>query len=179
MKAYITSIGEPTTGLCFLQLAHMGFDPVVLDGPTSLWAKLQVIYNDANEDFIRIDADVIPNRNVANFWQNTHEAVWWVQSSIFDWYKQDIGTGGIHFIRKEALPALRQGIKPFSDAQRPESQMFRLSAFHEPRRCITSTVVAGLHGYGQNDVERVRQVKRERKQENYYDWDLVEALAHL
>lgn len=179
MKAFVTSIGEPTTRLCCDQLRLLGFDVVLLKDDQSLWWKLREIYNQADDDFLRVDADVVPNRNARSFWEGYTKDVWWVQARTFGWYSQDVIYSGIQFIRKEALPALRANIDRFEKAERPESQMFRLDEFHAPRRCVSSEVVAGLHGYGQGDIERVKAVKQRRRQYDNYAWELVERLAEL
>lgn len=179
MKAFVTSIGEPTTELCCSQLERYGYEVVLLQDDSTLWDKLRRIYEQADDDFLRVDADVVPNRNVGDFWQGYTRDVWWVQSRSFGWYSQDLIHGGSQFIRREALPALRANVERFKNAERPESQLYRLPEFHEPRRCVSSDVVAGLHGYGQNDLERVMAVKRRRGQYDNYDWPLVKALETL
>lgn len=177
MKAFVTSIGEPTTWLCCDQLRRYGFDVVILKDDRSLAEKLREIYTQADDDFLRVDADVVPNRRIRELVDDPLP-VWWVQARIFDWLQQDLATGGIQFIRKEALPHLREHVGRFLGAERPETQLYRLEAFHEPRRCVTSPVVAGLHGFRQGDLARVRAVKERRGQTNY-DWPLVERLEAL
>lgn len=61
MKAYVTSIGEPTTDLCVWSLERNGFETVLIQDQTTLAEKLKRIYSEADEDFVRIDADVIVN----------------------------------------------------------------------------------------------------------------------
>lgn len=180
MKAFITSIGEPTTRLCKWSLERNGFDVYVVDKDGTLAQKLKLIYELADDDFIRVDADVIPNSLITPEYLNTLDDpfIWWYQFQTFDWYKQDITHGGIQFIKKEALPALSRNISTFLTAERPESQMYRLDEFENPRRGITVDKVAGIHGYGIKDISEVKRTKARRKQTGY-DWELVEGLNTL
>lgn len=176
MKAYITSIGEPTTDLCRWSLSRQGIDTVLLlDPDTTLAEKLKFIYNDADGDFLRVDGDVIPNRNVLNIADYEPDA-WWVQGRCYGWYAQDVMYGGVQFIRREALPALRANIDKYMDAERPETEMSRLPEFYNPRRFISTDTVFGVHGWNQNDLERVKAVKERRGQSASYDWALVERM---
>lgn len=76
------------------------------------------------------------------------------------------------------MPALRDNVERFNKAERPESQLFRLEEFHNPRRCISSHLVMGIHGYGIRDLAGVKETKTRRKQSGY-DWELVERLNAL
>lgn len=175
MKAYIFSIGEPTTELCKWSLDRLGFETVVVsNNDTSLWSKLKYIYNHVNDDFLRIDADIICNKNVLKL--EPQDNCWWHQCYGWDWYAQDLNPIGINWIKKECLPALRSNIEQFENAERPESQMFRLGEFHNPRRCEVHNIIGGLHGYGQSDLDRIIETKKRRNQD--YDWELVKALPH-
>jgi hypothetical protein len=61
MKAFVTSIGEPTTDLCVWSLERNGFEVVLLNNGSLLADKLKSIYEQATDDFVRIDADVVVN----------------------------------------------------------------------------------------------------------------------
>jgi hypothetical protein len=180
LKAFVTSIGEPTTELCVWSLERNGFEVVLLQNDTSLANKLKRIYGAADFDFVRVDADVIVNN------QFTPEIVraacpsdkWWVQFKSFGWYRQNVIFGGSQFIKKEALSSLRNNIEAHLEAERPESQMFRLPEFHNPRRCISNHLVMGIHGYGIRDYSYVKATK-ERRRQTGYDWELVERLNQL
>lgn len=178
MRAVITSVGETTTDICRWSLERNGFDVFVLMDPIStLWEKLRWIYNNIDENFLRVDADVIPNRMCIPKGVTFRPInSWWVQFTTFDWFKQELTHGGVQFIYKEALPTLRSNIDKFKEAERPESQMFRLEEFDNPRRCITNSQVMGLHGYGQKDIERVKETKRRRKYYDTYDWEMYDKL---
>ncbi len=195
ITAIVTSIGEPTTDLCKWSLERSGFKVLVLKDPsTSLWAKLKWIYENTDEDFLRVDADVVPNRTLnpeylkkqgytCNCPQDkiaSSSKPWWIQFSCYDWFKQDVMYGGIQFIRKEALPALRAHVDEFEKAYRPETYLYRLEEFTKPlRRCVAVDVVAGLHGFAQNDIERVKATKEQRGQMDNYDFELARSLDEL
>lgn len=194
MLAVVTSIGEPTTDLCIWSLQRNGFTVKVIRDPySSLWEKLKHIYIGTDEDFLRVDADVIPNRKVtASYLEKqeyvydlqtvnpAHSTAWWLQFSAYDWFQQDVMHGGIQFIRKEALPALRAHVDEFERAYRPETYLYRLEEFTNPiRRCVAVNVVAGLHGFAQTDIERVKDTKERRGQMGNYDFELAERLNNL
>lgn len=176
MKAYVTSIGEPTTDLCIKALERQGFEvQLVYNEVSTLADKLAYIYAQAEDDFIRVDADVIVNKNIHNI--SLGDDIWWVSGSTFDWYKQDVTSGGVQFIRKEAIPHLREWIKDATPHSRPESYLYRhVDAFYNPRRCLVNPAIFGIHGYGQKDIDRVKQVKEERGQLEQYDFELAEML---
>lgn len=179
MRAYVTSIGESTEELCIWALERNGFEVVLVkDDETTLWKKLQWIYNTAKDDFLRVDADIIVNRN-CTVDSLVEDDAWWVQYQTFDWYKQDVAYGGVQFIKKECFEALRNNIDTFVDAERPESQMFRLDEFYNPRRCISKDKIMGLNGFAQTDIDRVIDTKKRRRQFGSYDFELVERLNKL
>lgn len=187
MKAYVTSIGEPTTELCGWSLSRNGFEVHLLDAPNiSLAEKLKWIYEDRpDEDFVRVDADVIVNRHltpdaITQISMKYPLYVVWVQLMSFGWFRQEAVHGGIQFIKKAALPTLRDNIDKFMTAERPESQMFRLDDFEDPRKCVSyEGQLFGIHGYAQNDIDRVKETKLRRGQYDNYDWELVERLNAL
>lgn len=185
MIAYITSIGEPTTELCMWALERNGFEVKLLERRDSLAKKLETIYEDAQDDFLRVDADIIVNRNMTpgnlrrieriDYLQNA----WWIQFTTFDWFKQDI-THSMSFVKKEALPALRANIGRFKDNIRPETQVSRIEELHNPRRMETyDKEIMGLHGYGVRDLKPVIKLKANRGQSHLYDFELARKLNEL
>jgi hypothetical protein len=180
MKAYITSTGEPTTDLCVFSVERNGFEAVLIqDANTTLAQKLKQIYEQADDDFIRVDADVILNKALTSKTIEYHKNNdWWTQFKVWDWFQQQVANGGVQFIRKAALKALRANVDKFAESERPESQLFRLDEFHNPRRCGTSKWIVGIHGY-KNDLEHVKIVKTRRKQLDNYDFELAERLNAL
>lgn len=177
MIAYVTSIGETTTELCIWALERQGFKVKLINDPTSLWDKLRRIFADAEGDFLRVDADVIVNRNVRQIVKQRE--LWWYQGLTYDWHKQDITHGGVQFVRKQAIPFVNEHIQEARRQERPESYLYRLSAFHNPRMCGTYEKVCGLNGYKQSDVQRVKDTKSRRGQMDDYDFELSEKVSAL
>jgi hypothetical protein len=177
MKAYIFSIGEPTLQLCEWSLKRLGFETIIIFNPeTTLWAKLKYIYSHEKDDFLRVDADIIVNRNVLKL--EPKDQCWWHQSFGYDWFSQDIKPISVNWIKKEAIPYLKNSIEQFENAERPESQMFRLEEFHSPRRCEVYNLMCGLHGWNQKDIDRVQETKERRRQDDY-DFELVKAIGRV
>lgn len=177
MKAFVTSIGEPTTELCVWSLERNGFEVVLLQSDSNLADKLKDIYSQAEDDFFRVDADVIPNRLCRP--PLSRGEYWWYQYQCFDWYSQDISNGGVQLVKRECLPALRANIGRFMHSERPETELYRLPEFDNPRRCITIPHIVGLHGYAQTDLDRVKAVKERRNQSDNYDWELLDRINQL
>jgi hypothetical protein len=180
VKAYVTSIGESTTDLCVWSLERQGLEVTVISSPnTSLSFKLARIYEEVDEDFLRVDADVIVNHNILKLPDQTPKKLWWVQGLTFDWFKQDTTHGGVNFYRKEALPDLRKTITDYALYERPETEASRIEAFYNPRRFDTIPLICGLHGYKQYDVERVVATKSRRNQLPNYDFELALRISEL
>lgn len=178
MIAYITSIGESTTELCRWALERQGFQVFVLESSTSLWEKLNQIYSDVIiGDILRVDADVIVNKNVKEMVKQTD--LWWYQSQCYGWFTQDVIHGGVQFIRNAALPAIKKHIHEAERLERPESYLYRLKEFHEPRMCGTFEKICGIHGYAQADINRIKETKLRRGQMDNYDFELAERLSAI
>jgi hypothetical protein len=182
MKAFVTSIGEPTTDLCVWSLERNGFEVVLLNNGSLLADKLKSIYEQATDDFVRIDADVVVNSTFTpQFAKNELiPDVWWMQFLCFDWLKLDLSYGGVQLITKEALPALRANVDNVHHLDRPETALSRLEEFYNPRRFESPTAVAGLHGFALGDhLDRVYRQKEKREYFNTYDFELLTKLEGL
>lgn len=158
-------------------LERNGFDVVVIQDDRALGYKLKEIYEQADDTFLRTDADVIVNRlcmpkNVIRV------DAQWAQFKVFDWFKQIPVAGGIQVIDRELLPTLRKAIDYQLESDRPETMMSRLTEFHNPRIFKTFNTVFGIHGYGIKDYQYVKETK-ERRGQIGYDWPLVERLNLL
>ena len=179
MKAFVTSIGERTTDLCVWSLQRQGFDVELVQSDSSLGEQLQYIYETADDDFVRVDADVIVSLGLdkkVNF-PPVGDNIWWVQFPTWDMYKMDLTHGGVQYIRKAALNVIREGIGEFLHDDRPETRMWNLDGLKKPRRCHTYMYhIAGIHGFGQKDLDRVRIVKENRKYTSDYDFEMAERL---
>lgn len=185
MRAFVTSVGEPTTNLCVWALERNGFKVTLLKDRSSLVTKLAQIYNDATDDFIRVDADTIVNSNCTkNTIRATQEIpylknAWWIQFMTFCWFSQDATHGGVQFITQEAIPFLKTAVNQFKNIDRPETQLSRIYQFYNPRRFETNDMIMGLNGYGINDIKSVKLVKAGRGQLDNYDFELAERLNKL
>lgn len=178
MKAFVTSIGESTTELCVWSLERQGFDVELIQDPdTSLAHKLEQIYNLADDDFIRVDADVIVTRKIKLL--DKPKDIWWVQAQCFGMISQDIIYGGVQWIGKECLPALRKHIGAQLQAERPETAMYRLEEFYSPRRCQSVDLVCGIHSFGKQDMQRIQDTKERRGQASNYDFELADRMQEL
>lgn len=181
MKAYIFSIGEKTTNLCVELMKEMGFETILYKDKTTLWDKLKRFYTEAlqteDKEFVRIDADIIPNKRVLDLIKINDGCLW--HSAVgFDWYKQDRGSISIHHMKREAVEQCLQNIELAKDKIRPESFLWRLEQFHWPRVCHNININCGLHGYGQrNHRKRIKSLKYARGQD--YQWDLIEKIEEL
>lgn len=180
IKAFITSIGEPTTDLCIWSLERNGFETELVIGDDSLSSKLEYIYNTADSDFVRIDSDIIVNKNFTPELLNSLDKnTWWWQFICFDWYKCDIAHL-IAFIQEPAIKPLRNNIGRFLDNIRPETESSRIKEFYNPRRMDTyNEKIMGIHGYGIKDTKPVVKLKSQRGQSHLYDFELASELDKL
>lgn len=184
MKAYIFSIGERTTDLCCELMEKYGFETVLLQDSSSLSSKLKEFYQQAlktdDERWVRIDADIIPNKNVSRLVRISEgfgDAPSWVCASGFDWYKQDRGAISIHVMNREVVKRALRYIPTARDKDRPETHIWRQPDIN-PFTLVVESFNCGLHGYGQvNQRERIKRLKHVRGQE--YDWELVEKVESL
>jgi hypothetical protein len=182
MKAYVTSIGEPTTDLCVWSLERNGFEVELVQGSDSLCYKMNYIFEKADNDFARIDADIIVNRRftpeMLSFLTLKDSDIWWWQFICFDMLKLDT-THSMSFIKREALPALRSNVKSFEHSNRPETELSRIKEFYNPRRFDTySDELMGIHGL-KADLKRAMRLKHVRNQMDLYDFDMAERIAKL
>ena len=181
MKAFVFSIGEKTTDLCCELLKEYGFDVVLYQDDTTLWDKLKRFYTEAletqDDEFVRIDADIIPNRGVLEL-VKVNDGCLWHCGTGYDWYKQARGAISVHHMKREAVALCLNKIELAKDKVRPETHLWRVQEFHWPRVCSVVDISCGLHGYGQKDQrERIKQLKDSRSQ--HYDWGLVERIELL
>lgn len=177
MKAFVFSIGEKTTDLCCELMEEYGYEVILLKDPkTSLWDKLYDFYEQAlmatEQEFIRIDADIIPNRNVLRL-ENTG----WQCASGYDWYKQDRGAISIHLMDRTVIDMCYKKIQGAKEMVRPETFLWRQPDIN-PLTSVRTEFSCGIHGYGQEDQrQRIKDLKASRNQA--YDWDLVEKIEAL
>lgn len=178
MKAFVFSIGEKTTDLCCELMELYGFEVILYNDGTTLWDKLKRFYTEALESdeqqFLRIDADIIPNSNVKKL---AEMATGWTCAVGYDWYKQDRSSISIHIMDKQTIRECLEHIEEAKNRIRPETYLWRLPMVN-PRTKHLDWFSCGLHGYGQVEHRgRIKQLKHLREQN--YDWDLIEKIENL
>lgn len=175
MKCWVFSIGEPTTDLCCELLKEYGFEVILLQDDTTLQQKLKRFYIEASgeDEAMRIDADIIPNKSILNM-DNKYG---WTCASGFDWYKQSEGAISIHIMQRNVIKLALASIDEAVEENRPESFIWRLSNINI-YTSIDDNHIYGIHGYGQKSHrERIKALKDSRNQE--YDWGLVQKIEAL
>lgn len=178
MKAFVFSIGEKTTDLCCELMKEYGFEVILYQDQTSLWEKLRRFYTEAVESgedkFVRIDADIIPNRNVLKLIESPMS---WACASGYDWYKQDRGAISIHVMNSWVVKQCLENIYEARDRVRPETYLWRLDDIN-PHTEVVEEFSCGIHGYAQKDHrDRIKQLKHVRNQS--YDWELIDKIEAL
>lgn len=178
MKAYVFSIGERTTDLCCDLLKEYGFDVVLFQDHTPLWEKLKRFYKEALESgdewAMRVDADIIPNRNVIRL---ANRSKGWTCASGYDWYKQDRGAISIHVMERAVIEQCNKFVDDSANEIRPETYLWRLPEINDYTE-VQEDFSCGIHGYGQQDHrDRIKNLKYLRNQK--YDWDLLDRIESL
>lgn len=177
MKAFVTSIGEKTTEICCEQLNRFGFEVVLLDGRESWLNKYKLFINTAKEECVRVDADIIPNRNIRQIGIENKE-IPMIQHKLFDLYKNNVTIGGVILYRKKALDMIRVNIDKL-EIGRTETMAFR----NNNVTSITSDLIVGMHGFYQNDetmeIAKKNKIARGQIEEYHYDFDLAFRLKNL
>lgn len=178
MKAYLTTIGEKTTGICKSQLERYGFEVILLDLNRPWIEKYRHFISIADEDCLRIDSDVIVNKNIKKVFTDSWPEQLLVGFELFDFYKNDISSGSPVFYKKEALDIMKKNIDKISKL-RPETSMSRLPELN-PYYVVDKTIV-GMHGFFQDatTIARAYCNKEARGQLEHYDFELVYKIFDL
>lgn len=164
MRAYLTTIGEPTAKICQEQLIKMGFEVVVLDENESWFEKYTRFLNLAKENCIRIDADVIPNFRLRAVAEDFNKSGYLMGGMrIFDFYKNDLHAGGPVYYSKQGLDIIRANVATLKDTK-PETDASRLWGINRFYFCRMDVV--GMHGFFQkkDDAKRGLKHKIDKKQ---------------
>ena len=180
MRAYVTSVGEKTTDICVTQLKKFGFDVVLLDHKEKWIEKYKRFINIADEDCIRVDADIILNSNIIDPLKYTQGLSNWLmcQFKVYDIYKNNIHLGIPVMYKKEALGIIRRNFDKVNPL-RPEATAWRIPEINPHTFNIDEVV--GIHGIYQDadTVRRAMKNKIDRKQFSDYDFELIEKLMNL
>jgi len=177
MKAFVTSVGEKTTDICCELLKKFGFNVVLLDEKEKWIDKYRRFIYLADDDCVRIDADVIPNESIKNI--NKYDDCFIVQSQYYDIYRNKVVPGHPLFYSKKGIDIIKVNLDKL-DHGRPETSAWRLPEIIDKTYTVTRTVM-GIHGIYQDEktVERAKQNKIDRKQINEFDFDLIDRLMKL
>lgn len=176
MKVFLTSIGEKTTQICKEQLERFGFEVILLNDIETWDVKYRKFIDRANEDCLRIDADIIPNRNIElakDYF--TGSSILMGQFQGYDFYKNDVGVIGVTYYSKKALSIIRNSFDEI-DWRRPEATAWRLPKINP--NTYTCKLIVAMHGFFQDDAHLKRHLKNkiERKQIEDYDFDLAKKI---
>ena len=176
MKAFITSIGEKTTKICCEQLSKFGFEIILLDEIEPWINKYKKFINMANEDCLRVDADIIVNEQIKLIGLEKSES-WMRQYTTYDLYQNRLKSSSPVFYKKEAIELIRKHLNTLN-SNRPETAASRLKGMPQ---ILTSDLVVGMHGFFQDEeaVKRAKANKINRKQIQNYDFDLTFKIINL
>lgn len=171
MKCFVTSIGEKTTDLCCSQLQKFGFEVVLLDKVEPWITKYESFLLQADEDCLRIDADVLVNKHIVECVDDPFD-FFMIQYKTYDLYRNDVGITSPVRYSKEGLELIRAQISKLSEG-RPEATAWRLPKVVD--NTFTRDLIVGMHGFFQDDlaVNRAIENKLSRKQSSQYDWPFV------
>lgn len=181
MKAYLTTVGEKTTGICKEQLERYGFEVVLLDILESWPEKYKRFIRIAahgHEPCIRIDADVIVNENIQVAFDLHKRPILMAQFTVFDLYQNDLQVGQPVYYSAQVLQEIERNLDRL-DPKRPETSAWRLPDVNEYTYNIEG--VTGMHGFFQDlqTIDRAFKNKHDRRQLGKYDFDLVHKLESL
>ena len=185
MKAFVTSIGEKTEGVCVDQLIRLGYQTCVLGGKESWYHKYLKFIEEASkfdEPCLRVDADVIVNKEIRPEKVRQDLKDWesdiMFQYVVFDLYKNAPHTGQPLVYTPEVLEIIKRNLDKI-DYKRPETSAWRLSEVNP----LTATIdrIVGMHGFFQDldTVNRAKEHKINRKQIGEFDFELVYRLMKL
>lgn len=177
MKAYLTTIGEKTTDICKSQLKRFGYDVVLMDKKIQWIDKYLEFIDIAKEDCIRIDGDVIPNKNIEQI-PKLSKGKLFVTFIGYDFYRNDTGCTSPVYYSKEVLKFLKNNKDKINSA-RPEASALRIPEINKDAYKIN--LIIGMHGFFQDKetFERGIQNKRSRGQEKDYDLELALKIFNL
>jgi hypothetical protein len=132
----------------------------------------------ANEDCIRIDADVIVNDKILLDIDQIPSNILMAQFRFFDFYRNEVGVGNPCFYSKACLDILKTKLDEI-DERRPEASAWRLKEIND--FTMTGERICGMHGFFQDEetIKRAKKNKEDRGQINLYDFELANKLMKL
>ncbi len=184
MKAYLFTIGEKTTDICAGLLAKYGFTVVrfISDEPIAEKYGRFIRANAGMEDCLKIDADIIPNKNIKLIIRHSKlfkkDLPRTINYSCYDFYHNMPWVGCPTYYSKEAMKVIRENLDKL-DPNRPETSACRLPEIHLNN--VKSDLVVGAHGFFQHKQDTIRCIeqKKLRGQQDQFDFDLLKELTGL
>lgn len=181
MKIFITSFDEPTVNICLEELEKFGFKNIILLNQLEDWfSKYRRFISLADEDCLRIDADVIINKNIIEITDLFNKQSWdlMLQVYVYDFYKNNVGISSPVLYKKRAIDIIKKNINKL-DKERPEATAWRLPEINPFTRTVKE--VCGMHGFfqRQSGFDRAFKNKIARKQIKDYDFELAKKLMDL
>lgn len=180
MKAFICSIQEATTQICCDQMERFGYDVILLDQKESIADKYKRFIKEASKimDYgcVKVDADIIPNENIRNIC--SAENILMKQYAHYDLYKNKVSIGNPVYYKNEAIEIIKKNLDKISE-ERPETSAWRLPEIID--HTTSEWTICGVHGFFQyiKDIKRAEQNKKDRRQIQHFDFELVNKLYNL
>ena len=137
MRAYLTSIGETSEQVCKNQLNKLGFEVILMNDKEDWPTKYKKFINLADDDCLRIDADVILFND---FKIPKLPKICMAQWQVVDFRKLALHVGQPIYYSKKLLDIVKT--LPVS-IHRPETSMWRRPEIIN--HTLTIKEVAGLH----------------------------------
>lgn len=177
MRVFITSINESTEQVCKWQLERLGFEVVLLNEVEPWIDKYKKFINFANDNCLRVDADVIVNKNILGCLQLGDMTM--AQFNCYDFYKNDTGNTCPVYYGSKILEIIRQNLDKI-DSERPETSAWRLPEVVKHTMTFDK-IIYGSHGIGASKemIERAKQNKIDRGQIADYDFGLVNKMREI
>lgn len=174
MKAYVFSIGEPTTKLCIEALERNGLEVVLYRDGSRFTEKYKRLMTEAEPPFIRVDADIIVNHRVKEYLEQAKD---WSCAYGWVWWQQDLQPISVMYYSKEVVELIKPHLYDpiFKETARPEQYMWSLPEMQGKNHKIE--VPVGLKGYGVRNLKPVKERKANRGQT--YDWWWIEKINEL
>lgn len=175
MKAYVFSIGEPTTKLCVDALKAQDLEVILYQDGSRFTEKYKRMLKEAEDDvFLRVDADIIVNHRVKEYLEQAKD---WSCPYGWVWWQQDLQPISVMHYTREVIEIIKGHVydKAFVHTPRPEQYMWSLPELQDKIHKIE--VPVGLKGYGVRDLAPVKERKADRGQT--YNWRWIERINEL
>lgn len=175
MKAYVFSVGEPTTKLCVEALEKHGLDVVLMQDGSKFPVKYKKMMEEVEDDeFLRVDADIIINHRLDEYLEQCKD---WSCAYGWVWWQQDLAPISVMYYSRPIVEIIKKHLHDpvFLRTPRPEQYMWSLPEIQGKNHKIE--IPLGLKGYGVRDLVPVKERKARRGQQ--YNWWWIEKINKL